>query len=78
MNDNKFPHPWNICSKDPWIPPEIYNNFRDAMKINSKQIEIVEFDADHAFANPSNPQFNQEFTAKANDAVYNFIKTFFE
>ncbi|HRC32349.1 MAG TPA: dienelactone hydrolase family protein [Bacteroidia bacterium] len=73
-----FPILGIFAQKDQWITPEIYNNFRDAMKINSKQIEIVEFDADHAFANPSNPQFNQEFTTKANDAVYNFIKTFFE
>jgi carboxymethylenebutenolidase len=73
-----FPILGIFAQKDEWITPEIYNNFRDVMKISNKQIEIVEFDADHAFANPSNPQYNREFTAKANDAVYNFIKTFFE
>jgi carboxymethylenebutenolidase len=43
-----------FASKDKWITPEVAKKFEDNMKAAGKSVTIKMYDADHAFANPSN------------------------
>jgi carboxymethylenebutenolidase len=62
------------ASKDAWITPQLVDEFEENMKIVQKQFTKHSFDADHAFANPSNPKYNKVATAKANELVIKFLK----
>ncbi len=62
------------ASKDAWITPQLVDEFDENMKIVQKKFTQYSFDADHAFANPSNPKFDKVATAKANDLVIKFLK----
>ena len=44
------------------------------MKEAGKKLALYEYDADHAFANPSNPKFNKEATADAYAKATAFVK----
>lgn len=62
------------AERDKWINKEMVSKFEMNMKTAKKSLQIKKYDADHAFANPSNPKFNKEFT---DDAFLNatiFIK----
>ena len=61
-----------FASKDQWITPVVVEKFKSDMTEAGKQLTIYNYDADHAFANPSNPKFDQ---ASANDAMQK-AKTF--
>lgn len=63
-----------FASKDAWITQDIVKEFDANMKTAGKKLDIVSFDADHAFANPSNPQFDKEATEKAYKYSVDFIK----
>ncbi|RYD57080.1 MAG: hypothetical protein EOP56_09755 [Sphingobacteriales bacterium] len=39
-----------------------------------KQFTIYTFDADHAFANPSNPKFDKEASQQAEQHTLTFLK----
>jgi len=64
--------------KDLWITPQIVKEFDITMKSLGKEFAYHQFEADHAFANPSNPKFNKEATLKANALVVEFLKKNFE
>lgn len=62
------------AEQDKWINKALVSKFEMNMKAAKKSLKIKKYDADHAFANPSNPKFNIEF---ADDAFLNatiFIK----
>ena len=63
-----------FAKKDGHITPEIVNTFEANMKAAGKNIKTYEYDADHAFANPSNPVYNKEAAADANAKALAFIK----
>jgi carboxymethylenebutenolidase len=58
------------ASKDRWINDEVVQKFETNMKTAGKSLQVYRYDADHAFANPSNPKYN-EVAAKAARAVVN-------
>ena len=62
------------ASKDAWITPQLVDEFDENMKIVQKKFTHYSYDADHAFANPSNPKYDKVATAKANDLVIKFLK----
>lgn len=66
------------ASKDQWITPAIVKEFDLAMKSSGKEFRYEMFNADHAFANPSNPRYNKEATARANSLMVEFLKKNFE
>jgi len=51
--------------QDKSINQEVVQRFRDAMDTAEKNLEIYNYDAPHAFANPSNPKFNKVFSEDA-------------
>jgi carboxymethylenebutenolidase len=63
-----------FAKKDGWISTEIVDNFEKEMKGLKKGITIKQYDADHAFANPSNPHFNKEYSEEAFGIAMKFIK----
>jgi carboxymethylenebutenolidase len=54
--------------QDKWITKELVTKFETNMKAANKNLQVKAYDADHAFANPSNPKFNKPF---ADDAFKN-------
>ncbi|GIV34277.1 MAG: carboxymethylenebutenolidase [Chitinophagales bacterium] len=63
-----------FASQDEWITQDIVKQFDAAMKAAGKRLDIVTFDAQHAFANPSNPQYDKEKTEKAYEYTLKFLK----
>lgn len=64
-------------SRDKFITTEIVAEFQKNMKSAKKKIETKMYDADHAFANPSNPHHDKALSADANVAVIAFLKSKF-
>lgn len=60
--------------QDKSINQEVVQRFQDAMKSSGKNLEVYNYDAPHAFANPSNPKFNKEFSEDAWLKAMNFLK----
>jgi carboxymethylenebutenolidase len=65
-----------FAGKDGWITPAKVKEFEGAMKKASKRITVKMFDADHAFANPSNPKFDKKATAEAHRLAIEFLRTY--
>jgi carboxymethylenebutenolidase len=51
--------------KDKWINAKVVAEFQAAMKKAGKKLTVYSYDADHAFANPSNPNHDEKATADA-------------
>lgn len=54
-----------FANRDGWITPALVNDFETALKATPVKHEIHRYDADHAFANPSNPNYRSEMAADA-------------
>ena len=60
-------------AKDKSIPPEMVKKFDEALTTAKKEHVILSYDAEHAFANPSNPKYDEENAAKAWTEVQKFL-----
>lgn len=67
-----------FAKKDQWITPEVVTQFEADMKTAGKTLTVVNYDADHAFANPSNPKYMKAFSEEAHAKVLAFVKKNFE
>lgn len=64
-----------FANQDGWITPEVVGKFESLAKATGESIEIHQYDAAHAFANPSNPEaYNEEATAEANAIALSFLQ----
>jgi carboxymethylenebutenolidase len=63
-----------FAEKDGWITPKVANDFKSLAEATGKSIEIRQFEADHAFANPSNPAYNESAAQEANALALAFLK----
>jgi carboxymethylenebutenolidase len=61
-------------TKDKHITPEVVTKFEANMKAAGKNLKVMNFDADHGFANPSNPIFDKDATEKAYIATVDFFR----
>ena len=61
-------------TQDQWINADVTKKIEAAMKEAGKKVTTKTYNADHAFANPSNPKHNQEFTADAYKSTLEFFK----
>jgi carboxymethylenebutenolidase len=61
-------------TQDQWINKEMTENFEKNMAAAGKKLTVKSYDANHAFANPSNPKHNKEFTADAYKNTLEFFK----
>lgn len=60
--------------QDQWINKAMVTKFEANMKTANKSVEVKSYNADHAFANPSNPRYNKAFAEDAFYSSMNFIK----
>jgi len=63
-----------FAEKDKYITPKVVDEFEALAKATGKTIATHQFDADHAFANPSSPRYNDEAAQKANALALDFLK----
>ena len=63
-----------FAQQDKWINPEVVGQFKKDMTTAGKSVTIESYDADHAFANPSNPKFNKEYAAKAHGQALAYLR----
>lgn len=56
------------AKKDQWITDQVVTDFETNMKAARKKLKVYHYDADHAFANPSSPRYNEQ-AAKDSRAV---------
>ncbi|MEK0422393.1 MAG: hypothetical protein RLZ95_303 [Bacteroidota bacterium] len=54
--------------------PEVVNEFENNMKLAGKNLSVNRYEANHGFANPSNPSFNPTATADAYAKAIDFLK----
>lgn len=60
--------------RDGWINKPVVDEFEQKMKSLNKTISLHWYDADHAFANPSNPKFDEKSATDAMNKAVEFIK----
>ena len=60
-------------NKDLWITPKVVNEFAENMKKANKKLIVKRYEADHAFANPSNPSFDKEAKEDAYKNAFAFL-----
>lgn len=65
-----------FAKKDSWVNPEVYGNLEKNLLAAGKTVVIESFDAEHAFANPSNVKFDEEATKKAKELTIKFFKDY--
>ncbi|MND62273.1 dienelactone hydrolase family protein [Solitalea canadensis] len=63
-----------FAKEDKWITPQVVDEFATKMKAAGKKITVKIYEADHAFANPSNPKFNKAATEDAYATSLTFLK----
>ena len=61
-------------TQDKWISPYVVRAFQENMKKADKKLTVKSYNADHAFANPSNPHYDKASAADANQLAIDFIK----
>lgn len=64
----------NFANKDQFINTKIVAQFKENMEKADKKLYLHQFDADHGFANPSNPIYNSEATKEAYGYTLAYLK----
>lgn len=62
-----------FANKDAWITPKVAADFKANMEKAGKKLTLKQYDADHAFANPSNPIYDSVASADAYAATLSFL-----
>lgn len=63
-----------FAEKDDWINKEVVSKYESAMDEAGKKYTTYWYDANHAFANPSNAVFDKEAGEDAREKTLNFIQ----
>jgi len=63
-----------FATKDQWITPQIVEQFERDMEKAERPLTVKWYEADHAFANPSNAVFDREATSSAWEVVLEFYR----
>lgn len=64
-------------SQDKFINTNVVAEFEKNMKEAKKKLAVKMYDADHAFANPSNPHHDKTMTAEANAVTIKYLQAKF-
>jgi len=62
-------------SKDKGIPPTMVKQFEENMQKAGEKVTVKMYDADHAFANPSNPVYDKAAAEDAYKLALNYLKS---
>lgn len=63
-----------FAEKDAWVTPAVYDNLKKNLLDAGKEVTIKSFNADHAFANPSNTNFDIKAYKEAKELTLNFFR----
>ena len=63
-----------FANKDQWINPKVVDEFVANMKTADKKLIVKRYEANHAFANPSNPSFDKDAKDDAYKNTIMFLK----
>jgi carboxymethylenebutenolidase len=63
-----------FAGKEKWISTAVVKEFEENMGKAGKAIKVKSFDAEHAFANPSNPDYDKVATAEAWAMATEYLK----
>ena len=63
-----------FAKSDKWINEEVIGNFENLAAATNKKIDSHWYEADHAFANPSSPRYNESAAQDANAKALAFLK----
>jgi carboxymethylenebutenolidase len=63
-----------FAAKEEWISPKVVAEFEENMKKAGKKVTVKSFDAVHAFANPSNPNYDKQATEEAYKLSTEYLK----
>ena len=61
-------------NQDAYISPKVVDQFEKDMKEVGKNVSLYRYDANHGFANPSNPVYNKQATEDAHTKAVAFLK----
>ncbi|MBS7565892.1 dienelactone hydrolase family protein [Mucilaginibacter sp. Bleaf8] len=64
----------NFANKDQFINTKVVAQFKENMEKAGKKLYLHQYDADHGFANPSNPIYNSEATKDAYAHTLSYLK----
>ena len=69
-----------FATQDKWINANVVKKFEANMKAANEKLTVKNYDADHGFANPSNPigNFNEQAAKDANSTTVAFFKARFK
>lgn len=62
------------AKQDKWINDDLVAAFKKNMESAGKSLTVKEYAADHAFANPSSPRFNDEAAQSARAVVLEYLR----
>lgn len=62
--------------QDKFITPSKVNDFRNLMKNLAKPLRVKNYNADHGFANPSNPHFDKAAKEDSEKLMLEFLKKY--
>lgn len=68
--DVLFFHP----EMDKWITSEVVSGFESNMKTAGKNVMVYHYPADHAFANPSSPRYNEKSATESRAIALAYLK----
>jgi carboxymethylenebutenolidase len=63
-----------FASQDQWITPQVVKQFEANMDSVGKKTQVKMFEADHAFANPSNPKYLQTYADEARKLTLRYLQ----
>ncbi len=61
------------AQQDKWINADVVTEFEKNMQSAGKSLTVKEYDADHAFANPSSPRYNEAAATAARGVVKAYL-----
>ena len=67
-----------LFATEEWISKKVIEEFAVNMKTANKTLNYKIFEAEHAFANPSNPKFDEKAASEANAMAVKFLKEKFK
>jgi carboxymethylenebutenolidase len=67
-----------FAGKEKWINKDVVMEFDKNMKSSRKKLTFKIFDSEHAFANPSNPNFDKEASVEAYNMAMTYLKNKFK
>jgi carboxymethylenebutenolidase len=65
-----------FAKQDKFITPAIVGDFETTLEKSGKTVKIKMYDADHAFANPSNPRYKKDDAEDAFNNAVEFLKQY--